>query len=358
MAKQGNHIATERSLDTEFKRWLERLRRKWRFSSVADVAKSPDWQNEIGNRVFSYRKVAEQLNGPRIDKEEIRHLLNECWAAGGRFDAIRLGQFLNDRRSTTAIARLVRAFPRRENKAVARIDDFVRRAVSLGYKTPSGGNDFAGAALLASVLLTSLEPKRFVDFRKRHWSAMAKVFGYRLPEAESTGEAMVRAGEFAHAVCQTKTFRQYWPDREPLWVLSGICWVGPDPDKPHKPKEQPPFFPPSENDLMEEGGETKKTVQVRIRNRKVVRLAKDSAWRRDRLLPCDVCGFSFAKAFGKLGKGFIEAHHRKPFSTLKRNHPIREEDLDMVCANCHRTLTRAGETMSVQELEKILDANR
>jgi len=355
MAKQSSNVAAERPLDAAFTKWLERLRRNWHFSTVADVAKSPVWRNEIRNRIDSYRNLAEQIKNARIDKEEIGPLLNECRALGERFVAIRLGKFLDNRRSATAIARLVRAFPRRDKEAAGRIDAFVRRAVSLGFKTPSKGNDFSGAALLASVLLTALEPQRFVDFRNRRWSDMANALGYRLPNADSLGEKMIRAGQFAQAVCRTKTFRQYWPGGEPLWAFSGICWQGTNPDKP---EEQPPFFPPRENDLMEEGDPRKMTIEVRDRNRTVVERAKKSASVRDPSLPCEVCGFSFLKVFGELGEGFIEAHHRKPIATSKHKHRIRIKDLDMVCANCHRMLTRAGETMSVLKLKQIIEANR
>jgi predicted HNH restriction endonuclease len=36
-------------------------------------------------------------------------------------------------------------------------------------------------------------------------------------------------------------------------------------------------------------------------------------------LECDVCAFDFADNYSETGEGFIEAHHRTPVSTLRRN---------------------------------------
>ena len=70
MAKQSSELAAATSLDTKFKAWLERLRRKWRVPSVAEVAKSIDW-GEALNRFDYYSRVAEQL---RSDASE-----NDCY---------------------------------------------------------------------------------------------------------------------------------------------------------------------------------------------------------------------------------------------------------------------------------------
>lgn len=51
---------------------------------------------------------------------------------------------------------------------------------------------------------------------------------------------------------------------------------------------------------------------------------------------CQVCGFDFEKAYGDIGKNFIEVHHLKPISSFKGEHGVDpEEDLVPLCSNCH-----------------------
>jgi predicted RNA-binding protein with PUA-like domain len=74
---------------------------------------------------------------------------------------------------------------------------------------------------------------------------------------------------------------------------------------------------------------------------------------------CQVCGFDFEKAYGELGKGFIEVHHKKPLSQSGGEVKIDpKEDLVCLCSNCHRMIHRAkGRVFSVDELREIARAN-
>jgi hypothetical protein len=266
-----------------------------------------------------------------------------------RFDAIHLNNFLADRRSQAAVVNLVKNFPKADDDAANRIDDFVESATNIAYYKPQGGKDYAGAALLASVMLTSLEPDRFVDFRQKRWVEFAEAFNYHFPETDSKGEWLVQVGRFAQAVCGTKTFKRYWPRQEPLWTLAGLCWMGDSPDKPPQ-RDTPPKFPNTEG---VPGGKKKQELHyIYERNRTVVELAKQYAWQRDRTLPCEVCGFSYVKAYGELGEEYIEAHHKTPVASLKPKQLVKVEDIALVCANCHRMLHRGEKTLSIEELKK------
>ena len=58
-------------------------------------------------------------------------------------------------------------------------------------------------------------------------------------------------------------------------------------------------------------------------------------------LSCKVCGFDFKNCYGDLGSGFIEVHHLKPVSTLEASTKVSpENDMTVVCSNCHRMLHR------------------
>lgn len=58
-------------------------------------------------------------------------------------------------------------------------------------------------------------------------------------------------------------------------------------------------------------------------------------------LSCKVCGFDFKFFYGDHGSGFIEVHHLKPVSTLEVSTKLSpENDMTVVCSNCHRMLHR------------------
>lgn len=92
----------------------------------------------------------------------------------------------------------------------------------------------------------------------------------------------------------------------------------------------------------------------RERNQMVVKLAKNQAIKRDDLLCCQVCGFSFVKAYGQVGKGFIEAHHTIPLSEISEIIETKIEDLALVCSNCHRMLHRRRPWLSIDQLKEVL----
>ncbi len=72
---------------------------------------------------------------------------------------------------------------------------------------------------------------------------------------------------------------------------------------------------------------------------------------------CEVCGFDFEKTYGQLGAGYIEVHHKKPVSEGERITDLNN-DLVMLCSNCHRMIHRGRDHMiTVEELKGIIGAN-
>lgn len=69
---------------------------------------------------------------------------------------------------------------------------------------------------------------------------------------------------------------------------------------------------------------------------------------------CKVCGFSFEKQYGILGRRFIEAHHRKPISSLKEETVVSIEDLEPVCSNCHRMLHKEDPPLTTAKLSRLI----
>jgi 5-methylcytosine-specific restriction protein A len=71
---------------------------------------------------------------------------------------------------------------------------------------------------------------------------------------------------------------------------------------------------------------------------------------------CSVCGFDFEAVYGKLGKNFIEIHHKKPLYSLDEEIEINPiTDLITVCSNCHKMLHRnKKDMMDLEQLRKIV----
>ena len=77
---------------------------------------------------------------------------------------------------------------------------------------------------------------------------------------------------------------------------------------------------------------------------------------KDKQLKCEVCGFDFEEVYGKLGAGYIEVHHKKPVSEGVRMTDLNN-DLAMLCSNCHRMIHRGKDHMlTIEELKGIIGA--
>ena len=73
---------------------------------------------------------------------------------------------------------------------------------------------------------------------------------------------------------------------------------------------------------------------------------------------CSVCGFSFERIYGELGRGFIEAHHTTPIAALTEQTIMSVSDLIAVCSNCHRMLHRSNSPLSAKDLKSAIKSQR
>ena len=69
---------------------------------------------------------------------------------------------------------------------------------------------------------------------------------------------------------------------------------------------------------------------------------------------CSVCGFDFARAYGPIGAGFIEAHHVEPIGLREGEALTSIADLIPVCSNCHSMLHRQVPTLTADELSGMM----
>lgn len=345
-------------LDQTLKQWLVNLADSWQMS-VEDVSLLYA-ESEIENRINEYPKVKTALDRRPFDLFEFASAARECWILHYSFDAIRFTEFVSHgNEAESVIEKLTNNFPQNNGESAKRIESFLEDAILLGYSTPTGGFDWAGAAQLASLILTAVSPNRFVDYRRSRWVKLAKVLDYPIPKKGSNyGECVIWAGKFAADIVKTETFQRYWPTTnpklsEPLWVISGLCWGGiEDLGRPITDPIDP------ETQLFPEGAEKRRLHLSRERNRKLVEHAKALFILQDPNLHCEVCGFSYVEHYGELGRGFIEAHHTIPIAELKKGGKTSVSDLAMLCANCHRMIHRGERTLAVKELKNYLETKK
>jgi len=88
----------------------------------------------------------------------------------------------------------------------------------------------------------------------------------------------------------------------------------------------------------------------RERNQTVVRNKKKKAASLD----CEVCGFSFARAYGCAASDYCEVHHLLPMSEVEGATRTRMEDLAILCANCHRVVHLHNPPYTLQQVRSML----
>lgn len=105
-----------------------------------------------------------------------------------------------------------------------------------------------------------------------------------------------------------------------------------------------------------EGKEKLKIHRYKERDKKLVRLAKQTFKATYGKIFCECCGIDFKSMYSSLGEDFIEAHHRTPLSQINEESQITFDDLAMLCSNCHRMVHRTKDC-SVEEVQALILQN-
>lgn len=88
----------------------------------------------------------------------------------------------------------------------------------------------------------------------------------------------------------------------------------------------------------------------RERNQAVVRNKK----KQKTSLDCEVCGFSFRRAYGSVASDYCEVHHLMPLSEVEHTTRTRMEDLAILCANCHRVVHLKTPPYTLNQVRRLL----
>lgn len=131
-----------------------------------------------------------------------------------------------------------------------------------------------------------------------------------------------------------------------------------DPEAGSDEANQSPIAEEDDESAFPEGRETYALHRKLERDGRLPKRVKAARLASTGRLECEACAFDFADAFGHLGEGFIEAHHRVPLHKLGGATKTKAEDLALVCSNCHRMLHRSDPHLSVEELRALLTTRR
>ncbi len=334
------------TLEERFHGWL--LRIADRAERPVEVVTSILGRREIQNRFAEYPVVHNQLSSGDTDWPTVFSHMRKAWPLSGRFDAIKLNEFVGREEAVSVLSALISDAA---DDPVSAVDQFVDRAVTMGYFNSSQNRaDRSSATLLASVVLTCARPRTLVDYRQARWKHLASELDYDTPgSTESAGDWVVWAGRFAAEIRKLDLFRKHWGGYGPeLWTVAGICWDA------REAEFSELFSPDSETLISYTEGQRKMRLHLsRERSSSLVRKVKEGRMTSDPGLHCDACGLSYLDVYGERGRGFIEAHHKVPLSKLRPGTRTKAEDLALLCANCHRMI-HTDPMVSVGDLREVL----
>ena len=107
----------------------------------------------------------------------------------------------------------------------------------------------------------------------------------------------------------------------------------------------------AEERVFKEGGK-----QVRYTNRFERDTKLRAAAIKNHGTTSKACGFNFGSVYGERGVGFIEVHHLRPVSSLKKKTEIDpKKEMTVICSNCHRMIHRRKDSvLSLRELKQLM----
>jgi len=125
----------------------------------------------------------------------------------------------------------------------------------------------------------------------------------------------------------------------------------------YKPKNKTIQIAKDKEPIVIEGNSVLAQHMRYERNSTFIQKIKEDAFVENKMLNCQVCGFSFFERYGEIGEGFIEAHHIKPLSERVGKSKTKREDIVLVCSNCHRMLHQKHPVMNIEELKQRINKN-
>jgi 5-methylcytosine-specific restriction protein A len=71
-------------------------------------------------------------------------------------------------------------------------------------------------------------------------------------------------------------------------------------------------------------------------------------------LDCEICGFSFSRAYGSAASDYCEVHHLLPLSAVEKSTQTSLDHLAVLCANCHRVVHLVNPPYTLEQVRSML----
>lgn len=301
-------------------------------------------EKEISDRHLYYPTLRHILSQRPIDIPRFTANALECWVLD-RYKKMRLNAFAHDVVYAEALlTHLLDELPVHPEDIAHHVDDFIDRAVAAGFMDTEGHRDLAGAATLASLVLSAYYPDSFVDYPSlKRWRNFVQRVGFSFPSLETHGQYIVWASEFAQELAEQPIFQLKWPELEPMWVASALCWAS---GSEIKENEQTPattlgktipvnYMALSLAELRRRAMQ-KTSPRVTRQERRANIYARSYAIKAYALKRaqgvCEGCGET-APFKKPSGEPFLEVHH---IDRLADGGPDAPDAVVALCPNCHR----------------------
>lgn len=114
----------------------------------------------------------------------------------------------------------------------------------------------------------------------------------------------------------------------------------------------------SSDDDVSRGAKSLEEIRQYRMHRRIERKSTNAGLvKLERGTVCEACEFDFGETYGALGDGYIEAHHKRPLSSLEEG-VVTEfdiaEDFAVLCSNCHRMIHRMDDVSNIDALRKAI----
>lgn len=75
---------------------------------------------------------------------------------------------------------------------------------------------------------------------------------------------------------------------------------------------------------------------------------------------CCACGIKMSDIYGDIGKGYIELHHKIPYSEMAENDTriLTQSDFCVLCPNCHKMVHKLDDPDDIELLSSIVKSNK
>lgn len=170
-----------------------------------------------------------------------------------------------------------------------------------------------------------------------HWYAKLTRFPAALFDAH--GYVLFATGEDLRRSPHLKIGKQISVPRPGISSMPGYVLVAhPDPA---------PSLDLDIHDVAATEGHRRLVLHIRReRNQNIVQKKKKQAGSLD----CEVCGFSFHRAYGNAASDYCEVHHVVPLAEAEDARRTRMADLAILCANCHRVVHLRNPPFTLDEM--------